>query len=157
YNDMTQRFFIGILDFDLSSNSRLDVAISKSNNPTGLGTADWNFYRFNVNDGVGGFDFADYPKLGYDADGYVVSVNMFPGATFFDHASVLAVTNSGTSPGIQVVPGGISHFTMAPARMHAVGSGTSMWFVETPGSGSGGDPGTPGNQITVDRMDSPFT
>jgi hypothetical protein len=156
YNDITQHFFIGLLDFDFSSNSRLDVAISKTNNPTGLGTADWDFFRFNVNDGVGGFDFADYPKIGYDADGYVVSFNMFPGANFFDHSSVLAISNSGTSPGIQVVPNGMDNFTMAPARMHAVGANTSMWFVETVGAGGDGDPGLAGNQTTVVRMDTPF-
>src|SRR5579862_2687903 len=99
YNDITQRFFVCVLDYDTTANMRLDVAISKSNNPTSLTTSDWSFTRYNVNDGSGGFDFADYPKAGYNADGYVVSFNMFPNLGFFDHVSTIAIQNNGVSPG----------------------------------------------------------
>src|SRR5262249_61388008 len=58
YNDITQKFFVCILDFNTSNQSRLDVAISKTSNPT-LNPSDWNMFRYNVNDGVGSsFDFA---------------------------------------------------------------------------------------------------
>src|SRR5262249_34767818 len=87
YNEFTGRFFIGLLDFNTSSQSRLDVAISKSSNPTTLTTADWNFFRYNLDDPSAGFDFGDYPKVGYDADGYVISVNQFKNASFFDHSA----------------------------------------------------------------------
>lgn len=148
YNDITQRFFVGMLDFDEVSNMRLDVAMSKSSNPATLTTADWNFFRYNVNDGVGGFDFADYPKVGYNADGYVVSFNMFPSS--FDHSSVIAIRNDGTSAGIQVVPGGLSHFTLAPASMHGAAPGSPMWFVDTPGNSSG-------SRVEVVRMDNVYS
>src|SRR5262249_44745222 len=73
YNDIPQRFFVGILDF--GSDSRLDVAISKPPNPASLTSSDWNFYRYNLQDVSGAL--ADYPKVGYDADGYVISTNQF--------------------------------------------------------------------------------
>src|SRR5262249_4775462 len=75
-----------------------------------------------------------------------------------DHVAVIAVKNDGsTTTGNQAipVPGGFSNFTLAPARMHTSSPGGPMWFVETPGSSSG-DPGSPGSQITLVRMDNPF-
>src|SRR5262249_52237329 len=86
YNDITQRFFVGILDF--GADSRLDVAISKSPNPASLTSSDWNFYRYNLQDVSGAF--ADYPKVGYDADGYVISTNQFNVPI---HSAVLAIRN----------------------------------------------------------------
>src|SRR6266851_1262410 len=68
YNEVTQRYGIGILDFSGSA-CRLDFAISNTSNPTTLTSANWSFARFNTNDGVGGFNLSDYPKIGYNADG----------------------------------------------------------------------------------------
>jgi hypothetical protein len=150
YNEITGQFFVEELDYNTSNASRLDVAISKGNNPT-LSASDWNFFRYDVNDHTGAnFDFADYPKVGYTADGYVVSFNMFPNVAFFDHVSTISIRNDGTSPGIHVVPGGFSNFTMAPASEHGSVSGDPMWFVQD-GHGGGG-----GSTISVVREDDPF-
>ena len=154
YNDITQRFFISILDYAGDfSNCRLDVAISKSPNPTTLTSADWSFSRDNLQDGS--FVLADYPKVGYGADGYVISTNQYLDGTFYNNAAILAITNDGTAvtPTPVTVPGDVSNFTLAPARMHSSAPGSPMWYVETPGSAYN----APGNQITVVREDNPFS
>ncbi len=134
YNEHTQRFAIGEIHYNTSSQSYFVMGISKTSNPTSFSTTDWNYYRFNADDPSAGFDFADYPKMGYNADGYVITFNQFKNASSYDHVAVLAVRNDGTSPGVQAVPGGISHFTLAPASMHDNAPGGPMWFVENGGT-----------------------
>jgi hypothetical protein len=151
YDEIHQRFVIAALDFDTNSQCRLDVAISKSNDPTTLGSADWDFNRYDVNDGVGGFDFADYPKLGYNADGYVFSFNMFPNLSFFDHVNTLAVRFSDRAGFLNAVPGGFNRFTLAPASMHGSAPGDPMWFVED------GHEGGPGGDATVVKETNVFS
>src|SRR5262245_41861385 len=59
YNDVIGRFIVGDQDVNFSTHvSRFDVAVSKTSNPGGLGTADWNFYSIVATES--GFD-ADYP------------------------------------------------------------------------------------------------
>src|SRR5262249_51161642 len=113
-------------------------------------SSDWNFYRYNLQDVSGAL--ADYPKVGYDADGYVISTNQFIVPI---HSAVLAIRNDGTTPTPTsfTVPGGSSNFTLAPAREHTSVPGGSMWYVETPGAVNN----APGNQITVVREDNPFS
>ena len=89
--------------------------------------------------------------MGYNADGYVITFNQFLNASSYNHSAVLSIRNDGTSPGIFVVPGGITRFTLAPASMHDPGAGQPMWFVET-GQALFSD-----NSINVVRMDNPFT
>ncbi len=156
YDEQVNQFVLGILDFSFGGQSRLDVAISNTSDPT-LSASDWTFRRYNVNDGVGGFDFADYPKIGYNADGYVFSFNMFPGGSFYDHVATLSVRKNDLTGFLNVVSGGTDHHTFAPARMHDAAPGSPMWFVEAVGSGHNGDPGDPGNQIRTVRMDNPFS
>jgi hypothetical protein len=154
------RYATGVLEFtsETSGNMFYDFAISKTSTPTSLSASDWSFFQYNVNDGVGAsFDFADYPKIGFNADGFVVSFNMFPANVGYDHVSVLAIRNDGTSPGIKVVPGGTQNFTLAPATMHTSAPGDPMWFVEG-ALGSGADAiGDGGTSITVVRMDNTFS
>ena len=52
-----------------------DLAVSRSNNPTTLSTADWDFYKITTTER--GFD-ADYPgNFGYNHDALVFTLNMF--------------------------------------------------------------------------------
>ena len=158
YNDVTQQFAVGILDFHVSGGTtptptdcRLDFAISKTSNPT-LASTDWNFFRYNTNDGIGAtFDFSDYPKIGYNADGYVVSFNMFPNLSSFDHTSVLGIDNNGTGTGMREMPYGFTNFTLAPASMHGATAGAPMWFLGDGHTGGGG------SSINVIRLDNPFS
>ena len=147
YDEFTHRFVTTELEFG-GNNMFLDVATSTTDNPTSLTSADWTFRQYNINDGFGGFDFADYPKVGYNADGLVYSFNMFP--NFFDHVSTISIRNDGSSPGIHIVPGGMSHFTLAPATMHSSNSGDPMWFVEDGHTGGGG------STVTATQESDPF-
>src|SRR5262249_25693990 len=130
YDEIAQKFVVAILDFNTTSQSRLDVAVSDGPDPT-LSAGDWTMRRYDVNDHVGAaFDFADYPKVGYNADGYVFSFNMFPNFGFFDHVSLLTVRKSELAGFLTAVPGGFTNFTYAPALMHGSAPGDPLWFVE---------------------------
>jgi hypothetical protein len=145
YNDVTGNFGVGAEDFN---HDYFYFAISKTSNPT-LNTSDWNFFKYNLFDGTSGG--GDYPKMGYNADGFVVSFNMFPSS--FDHSSLLAIKNDGTSTGNHPVPGGFTHFTFGPASMHGSSAGDPMWLTETPGASGN----AAGNTVRVVRMDNPYT
>src|SRR5262249_51984683 len=53
----------------------------------------------------------------------------------------------------EVVPGGLTNFTMAPATMHGAAPGAPMWLVEGAGSDPSGD-ALPGTTIRAVRMDN---
>ena len=154
YNEITQRFAVNVLDFSVNASGKTtamrdDFAISKTNNPS-LSSSDWNFFRYNTDDTPGpAVDFSDFPKVGYNADGYVISFNMFPSS--FNHVSVLGIGNDGTSTGMRTMPGGTTNFTLAPASMHGAAPGAPMWFLGDGHTGGGG------NTINVVRLDNPFS
>src|SRR5260370_9023244 len=87
-----------------------------------------------MNDGVGGNEFADYPKLGYNADGWFASCNMF--ASSFNHVDTLAIDKATMTGNRRVVAGGTSNFTLAPAATLDANPGDPEWFVERNGSSS---------------------
>jgi hypothetical protein len=98
-------------------------------------------------------DFADFPRLGWNAEAYVVSFNMFIGPATFDHVDTLSIDKTSLTGYRQVVPGGPTNFTMAPATMHGAAPGAPMWLVE----GAGADPSgnaLPGTTIRAVRMDN---
>jgi hypothetical protein len=132
YDEFTGQFVVGALDYNTSSQSRFDLAISNDENPND------GFYgqRYDMNDGTGGFDFADYPKAGYNQDAYVFSFNMFPHLSSFNHVNTLAVDKSSLTGYRVAVPGATSNFTLAPSVMHNSNPGDPMWLVETGGSTS---------------------
>jgi hypothetical protein len=144
YNDITGRFGVGDEDFN---HNVFYFAISTSSNPTTLTTASWNFFRYTVTQT--GITTPDYPKIGYNADGFVVSFNQF-GNSGFNHSAVLAIGNDGSSPGIQSIPGGAGVFTAAPASMHDASPGGPMWFTVAPMNSAS-------STIKVLRMDNVFT
>jgi hypothetical protein len=82
YNDVTDVFGIGVLDFHTNQSGfatdfRFDFAMSTTSDPRTLTPADWDFFRYDVNDDpYGGVNFADFPKIGFNAEGYVVSFNV---------------------------------------------------------------------------------
>ncbi len=133
YDEFTGQWVIGALDYRTSSpeQSRFDLAISYDEDPRD------GFYgqRYDMDDGTGGFDFADYPKAGYNQEAYVFSFNMFPNLGSFNHVNTLAVDKSDLTGYRVQVPGGAGNFTLAPAVMHNANPGDPMWLVET-GSGS---------------------
>ncbi|HMC66218.1 MAG TPA: hypothetical protein VKI65_14875, partial [Gemmataceae bacterium] len=135
YDELAGRWAIGVLDFDTTSNSRFDFAVSNDSDPT----HGWILARYDMNDGIGSsFDFADYPRMGFNADAWVVSFNMYPNLSAgADHSDLLVVNKStfASSPATSgtriVVPGGQAHFTMVPAIVHGAVAGGPMYFVDT--------------------------
>src|SRR5262249_44936794 len=144
YDDLASKFFVLDTEFN---NNKVDVAISKTSNPTTLDAASWNFFQYTINDGTA--SSIDYPKVGYNQDGYVVSFNMFSG--FYDHSTTLSIRKSDMAGFVKAVPGGFSHFTLAPAAMHTSAAGDPMWFVEDGHTGGGG------SSVNVVKMTNEFS
>jgi hypothetical protein len=139
YDELTGQFVLGILDTNSASASRFDFAVSNDSDPND----GWSYYRYDMNDDIGGFDYADYPKIGYNADAWVVSFNMFPtsGPNHVDTLSIDKATRTGYR---FVVPGDTAHYTMAPATMHDANPGDPIYFVEAGING--------GSAIKVDTL-----
>jgi hypothetical protein len=147
YDDLSQRFVIGVLDFQEHSQSRFDLAVSNDADPT----HGFTLRRYDMNDGVGGFDGADFPRLGWNADAYVISFNMFINDVRYDHVDTLSIDKTSLVGYRQVVPGGLANHTLAPATMHGASPGDPMWLVEGAGGNINGD-GIGGDVVKVVRM-----
>ena len=155
YDEQSQRFVVGVLDINVSffgtvSSDRLLFAVSDSSDPTadttGDGKAFTEMHTVDLTESVpAGTVFGDYPRVGWNADGYAVTFNMFTTGFFntYDHASVLWVdkasatdaNNASFSFRLTDVPGGVSSATLAPATMHGSiastpGAPQPMYFVE---------------------------
>ena len=89
YDPQTKRFYHVVLTLgadpvtgDLTSTNQLDIAVSKTGDPTG----EWNLYRLDVtNDGQNGTPkhdlcpcIGDYPQIGADAHGLYITTNEYP-------------------------------------------------------------------------------
>jgi hypothetical protein len=128
YDELRGRFVVGELDYNATDQSRFDFAVSNDSDPT----HGFTLRRFEMNDGVGGFGFADFPRLGWNADAYVVSFDMFTNHANFDHVDTLSIDKNSLAGFRQVVPQGPLQFTsLAPATMHGALPGGPMWFVGT--------------------------
>jgi hypothetical protein len=132
FDVLTGRFLVGVADYSgLNQQSRFDLAVSNDANPFD----GWQLQRYDMNDGVGGFESADYPRLGYNADAWYVTANMFLG-TGLNHVDTLAIDKTSLAGTRYVVDGGNSNFTLTPAVILDANPGDPEWFVERGGSPS---------------------
>ena len=103
YDWATGRFFLTELELGqvpatgaFDGTSALLIAVSQTNNPTGL----WNVFRIDTTaDGIAAFGacpcFGDQPLIGADANGFYVTTNAFSIATFgFRGAQVYAISKA---------------------------------------------------------------
>ncbi|HEX3151821.1 MAG TPA: dockerin type I domain-containing protein [Gemmataceae bacterium] len=139
YDEKISRFIIGDQDVDFTNHvSNFDIAVSKSNNPTTLTTADWRFYT--VTTTQANFD-ADYPgNFGYNADAFVFTLNMFPVSTGA-HVQVVSVNAADllagvTQANLHTFSNNVSSFSLRPATMHDAVAGDPMWLVGQGGTNS---------------------
>jgi hypothetical protein len=133
FDNQTGRFVVGMLDYNQTAKlSRFDFAVSNDDNPFD----GWTLSRYDMNDGVGGFEFADYPRGGYSADAWVIGFNMFLNGSSFNHADTLSIDKATLAGYRQVVPGGASNFTLFPATMQDANPGDPALLVERGGSSS---------------------
>ena len=155
YDEQAGRFLVGVLDLSASffgtiSGDSFLYAVSDGSDPTqdttGDGKAFTEMHAVNMTESVAaGTVFADYPRIGWNADGYYVTFNMFTTGFInsYDHVSVISIDKTAATDANNAtftfthanVPGGITHATLAPATMHGStastpGSPQPMYFVE---------------------------
>jgi hypothetical protein len=92
-NATNRRFYVVALQTDLSSVSRIWLAVSRSPDPSDLNAANWCRYNINGqrNAGTVNASFADYPGLGVGADALLISTNQF---RFIDQSFTFAIVRA---------------------------------------------------------------
>jgi hypothetical protein len=133
WDDQVQRFIVGVQDVNFSTHaSRFDLAVSKSDTPGALNTANWYFLQVNTTES--GLD-ADYPgNFGYNHDAFVFTLNMFQGSGIH-HVQVNSLKVS------DLVNGTLTAFrndapsslgaSLRPTVMHDSAANDPMWLVNT--------------------------
>jgi len=149
YDAATQRFFFLALTLETRPNgaltqvNHLDIAVSKTPDPTGA----WTIYRLDVtNDGsnIGGINpgpyLGDYPHIGADAYGIYVTTNAYPwNANGFAGAQIYAFPKSQLAASATNIVGvHIDTTGLVPAASDAGPSqpGFTVWPAQSPGSSS---------------------
>jgi hypothetical protein len=99
----------------------------------------------------GGLYWADNGKIGWNADAYVYSGNLYTFANAANGSVVITISKSSAldqnnSTFTNYLVDRSNDVSMIPARMHGSATGGPMWFVETNYAG--------GNSIQVVRMDN---
>jgi hypothetical protein len=148
YDAQTQRFFMVELTLErvgttsaLSLVNHLDLAVSKTSNPTGL----WNIYKIDVtNDGTnaGGANpgpyLGDYPHIGADANGIYLTTNAYPwNSNGFASAQVYALSKAQLAAGaanVTMVHLDTSGTVNAPSEAGSTQPGFTLWPAQSPGS-----------------------
>src|SRR5260370_6890865 len=64
---------------------------------------------------------------------------MFVNDVRYDHVDTLSIDKASLAGFRQMVPGGLTNHTLAPATMHGAFPGDPMWLVEGAGGNSNGD------------------
>jgi len=128
WDNLVQRFIIGVQDVNGSASSTFDVAASKSASPLTLTAADWNFYQVNTTES--GLT-PDYPgNMGYNADAFVFTLNE-NGTN--GHVLVVSMKISDMIAGNPTTPflNDVSGFSLRPTEMHDSKPGDPMWLLES--------------------------
>ena len=175
YDDIAERFVVTMVDDnDVAKTGFLLYAVSNTSNPLD-GFSE--MHRIDITDNGAVLDetvLPDFPKLGWNADIHVITVNMFGAdSQEFDHVKVIIIDkstaldgNSSTLSTSQVERDPVD-FTLTPAFMHEASSGDPMWFVVESGDALGSDirivkmtdvldsPGFSETDVTVDAYEFP--
>ena len=139
------RFIVGDIDIDGTTNvSQYIFAVSKSNNPATLTTADWNFYHVTTTQTSGGATFwTDYPgNPGYNADAFVETFNLAQGGGTNGNAEIVSINATDLANGVpqpslhtfQNFIDGSNNYRAV--TMQDAAPGGPMWFVENPNDGT---------------------
>jgi hypothetical protein len=141
YDDQAGRFVVaGLEPNDAARTTFLDFAVSNTSDPTrGFGV----MRRINVGErtAAGQALRADFTRAGWNADAYVVTVNMFTfGTEIFDHVQVVALPKTGALSGIAANlkwtrTDRPDDFGLTPATLHDAKPGGPMWLL-APNDGS---------------------
>ena len=158
YDVATQRWFMVVLTLEVDSTTgdfttvnHLDLAVSKTSNPTGQ----WNIYRIDVTgDGSPGNTggpcpcLGDYPHIGADANGFYITTNAYPwGPGDFDGAQIYALSKAQLAAGaanVTMVHIDTTGMVNATSPVAQTQPGFTVWPAQSPGSNqfSAGNGGT---------------
>jgi hypothetical protein len=139
YDDLAGRFVISVLEEnDDARTSFLDFAVSNSSDPNQGFT---EMHRLNVKETSGAGTFwGDYDQIGWNADVYVFTLNMYSFPSMkgtFNHVQVLTVGKAGVLDQNNATLGlstldrtGPEDETLTPAMMHGAAPGGPMWLGE---------------------------
>jgi hypothetical protein len=140
YDDLSGRFYVGILDISFGSQrSFFDIAVSNTSNPLD-GFTEMHKVETTQTLADGQKVWSDYPKLGFNADAVVVTVNMDlfsdPIGTNPDHGQVIVFDKSTLLDGDPNTltlyrsdrPGPV--YAPDPATMHGSKPGDPLYFVQ---------------------------
>jgi hypothetical protein len=149
YDAQTQRWFVVVLTLNTLPNgaltlvNHLDIAVSKTSNPTG----GWNIYKIDVtNDGTntGGVNpgpyLGDYPHIGADANGFYITTNAYPWCcNGFGGAQIYAFSKAQLAAGAASVT--MQHIDTSgmvnvPSDAGSTQPGFTVWPAQSPGTGS---------------------
>jgi hypothetical protein len=141
YDEQAGRFFVSTMDIDFFNLvSYFDFAVSNDSNPMDGFTEMHQIDTTEVSPRTGETLFTDFPRVGWNADAYVVSFNMFGFNTEYQYNTQLltidksSVLDKDTSTlTTYQVDRPLPNSTMAPATMHGAAAGGPMWFVEEKG------------------------
>jgi hypothetical protein len=139
YDELAQRFFLVALETDTNpqsptyrSDSHLLLAVSNTNNPTDGFTEK---HRINIQQFSGSVSlWGDNDRIGYNADVFAVTVNMYNKAGQGDHGRILiynkpSLVDKNTSTITPLSSTDRTQFSIAPARMHGAVPNGPMYFV----------------------------
>ena len=150
YDAAAQRFFVVVLTLEVvpttgafTTVNHLDLAVSKTSNPTGQ----WNIYRIDVTgDGSPGNTggpcpcLGDYPHIGADAYGIYLTTNAYPwGPGDFDGAQIYALSKSQLAAGaanVTMVHIDTTGMVNAKSPVAQTQPGFTVWPAHSPGTNS---------------------
>ena len=150
YDAATQRFFLVVLTLEVvpttgafTTVNHLDLAVSKTSNPTG----EWNIYKIDVtNDGSPGNTggpcpcLGDYPHIGADANGIYLTTNAYPwGPGDFDGAQIYALSKAQLAAGaanVNMVHLDTTGMVNATSPVAQTQPGFTVWPAHSPGANS---------------------
>ncbi len=146
YDQATQRWFVVVLTLEtvpttgaFTTVNHLDLAVSKTSNPTGL----WNIYRIDVtNDGTntGGVNpgpyLGDYPHMGADTNGIYLTTNAYPWCcNGFSGAQIYALSKAQLAAGaanVTMVHIDTSGMVNVPSDAGSTQPGFTVWPAQSP-------------------------
>jgi hypothetical protein len=133
YDEGTGKFFVSTMDIDFfNEQSFFNYAISNNSDPM----QGWQVFKqvntSETSERTGEPLFTDFPRVGWNADAYVISFNMFGFTTEVPYNVQILSINKSTLATFQT-DRPLPNSTMVPATMHGAAPGSPMWWVEEKG------------------------
>jgi subtilisin-like proprotein convertase family protein len=147
YDQQAKRFVISVLDVNVDTNTD-DLLFAVSDNSTATGGFTEQ-QRISFTNALDNGDLADYPRMGWNNDAYVYTLNMFDQTLTFNHVDVVTINKASVldkNPNTftdTIANAGSNYSTLVPAVMHNDPNSTKttgddpMWLVSATASGNG--------------------